>query len=297
MDRFEAELHAIALRSSSEFRVLRKLARRMIYDRPLPAKIKTGVIVDVETTGLNPNTDEIIEIGMVRFAYTPGGTVLGLLADFSGFREPSHPIPHEITRMTGITNTMVAGRRIYDDQIRNFVASADIVIAHNAGFDRRFCERLCSAFVDKPWACSQTQIPWSAEGVEGTKLFYIGVQQGFWFEGHRALDDCYALLEILERPLLVSGQGTLQKLLEVARETTFRIWALGAPFEVKDRLKARGYRWNVGEDGQPRAWHREVPGDQVEAELKFLDALGFPDLIEPLVIEMDALIRFSDRRF
>ncbi|MDX5028760.1 hypothetical protein SHY53_11305, partial [Streptococcus suis] len=78
---------------------------------------------------------------------------------------------------------------------------------------------------------------------------------------------------------------------------TVRVWALGAPFEVKDLLRERGYRWNVGEDGRPRAWHREVERDQVEAELRYLDDLGFPDALEPMVTEVDAYIRFSDRLF
>ncbi|GAN47624.1 3'-5' exonuclease [Methylobacterium radiotolerans] len=297
MDRFQAELHAIALQSSSHYRVLRKLERRGLYEWPLPDRVKIAILLDCETTGLNPHTDEIIELGMLRVAYNPTGTILGPIAEFQSFREPSRPIPSQITPLTGITDAMVAGHRIDETALRAFVADADLIIAHNANFDRRFCERLCPVFIDKAWACSQTQIPWLAEGVEGTKLFYIGFQQGFWFEGHRASDDCYALLEILEMPLPRSHAIAMGKLLENARRPTVRVWALGAPFEVKDLLRERGYRWNVGEDGRPRAWHREVERDQVEAELRYLDDLGFPDALEPMVTEVDAYIRFSDRLF
>lgn len=295
MDTFEAELHAIALRSSGDFRVLRKLEQRLLYERPISPTMKTGLIIDVETTGLDPRTDEIIEIGMVRFAYTPAGVVLGPTAEFLAFNEPSRPIPTAVTRMTGITDAMVAGHRIDLDKVRAFIATADIVIAHNAGFDRRFCERLCPDFAHKPWACSQTQIAWADEGFEGTKLFYIAYQYRFYFEGHRAIDDVYALLEILEQPLPRSGTTALTAMLEAARKKTFRVYALGAPFEVKDRLKARGFRWGTGDDGKPRAWHREVDVDHISVELEFLDSLGWPDLIEPLVLELDAYLRFSDR--
>jgi DNA polymerase III subunit epsilon len=296
MDPFEAELHAIALRSSPNYRVLRKLERRALYEWPLPDRVKLGLLVDVETTGLNPQTDEIIELGMIRFAYSQTGTILGPLAEFQSFRGPGKPIPPHVSRMTGITDEMVAGQRIDDDALVAFVADVDLVIAHHAAFDRRFCERLNTVFENKAWACSQSQIPWRAEGIEGTKLFYVAAQQAFWFEGHRALDDCYALLEILEMPLPVSHEITMAKLLDVARRPTARVWALGAPYEVKDRLRERGYRWNVGEDGRPRAWHREVAAEQVEEELCFLEDLDFPEL-EPLVTEVDAYLRFSDRMF
>lgn len=295
MDPFEAELHAIALRSSRDFRVMRRLGRRLFYERQISPKMKTGVIVDLRTTGSNPQTDEIIEIGMVRFAYTPGGVILGPTGDFHAFNKPLRPIPADVVRMTGITDALVDRLRIKRDDVSAFIASADIVIMHDAGTGRPFCERLCPDFVHKPWACSQSQIPWAREGFEGTKLFYIAYHYHFYFEGHRTTDDVYALLEILEQPLPRSTVTALAALLDAARRKTFRIYALGAPFDVKDRLKARGYRWGTGEDGKPRAWHREVEGEHIAAEIDFLDSLGWPDLIEPLVLEVDAYLRFSDR--
>ncbi|WP_286965189.1 3'-5' exonuclease [Methylobacterium sp.] len=296
MTDFEAELHAIALQSSPNYRVLRKLERRGLYEWPLPEHAKIGLIVDVETTGLDVSVDEVIELGMLRFAFGPSGTVFGPLSEFQTFRQPAKPIPKQVAQLTGITDEIVAGCNIDDSTIREFVASADLIIAHNAEFDRRFCERLSSVFMDKAWACSQTQIPWRAQGVEGTKLFYLAYQQSFWFEGHRALDDCYALLELLEMPLPVSHEITMSKLLDAANRPTMKIWAIGTPYEVKDRLRERGYKWNAGQDGRYRAWHREIDPDQVEAELRFLEDLDFPE-IAPLVTTIDALLRFSDRLF
>lgn len=309
MDAFEAELRAIALRQSPTFRDLRKLALRAIYDRPLPARARIGLLVDCETTGgrqgmpggTNGQGDEVIELGMLRFAFTSSGTILGPLAEFQAFREPSKPIPVQVMRLTGITDAMVAEAAIDPTAVRAFVEPAEIVIAHGAGFSRRFCERAWDVFTYKAWGCSLTQVPWRADGVESSKLFYIGASlpppHAFWFEGHRALDDCRALLEILELPLPVSGETPLAMLLAAAGRPSAMVWALGAPFAVKDRLRERGYRWNVGDDGRPRAWHRDVELDQVRAELRFLDELGFPDVLEPLVVEIDATLRFSDRMF
>jgi DNA polymerase-3 subunit epsilon len=141
-----------------------------------------------------------------------------------------------------------------------------------------------------------SQIPWRNEGVEGTKLLYIAYQQSFWYEGHRAIDDCFALLEILEMPLPRSHRIAMAALLEVAFRETRKVWAIGTPYQIKDQLKERGYRWSSGQDGKYRAWHREVDPSQVEAEICFLEDLDFPE-IAPLVTAIDPFVRFSDRLF
>ena len=296
MDAFEAECHALALAGSPLYRVLRKLELRPLYTWPLSDDAKVGLIVDVETTGLDHGTDEVIEIGMIRFAYSPRGTILGPTATFQAFREPGKPIPAHITHLTGITDAMVAGQSVDEAALRAFVDGVDLVIAHHAAHDRKFCERLCSIFEHLAWACSLSQVPWISEGVEGTKLYYLAYQQSFWYEGHRALDDCHALLEILEMPLPRSHRITFAVLLEAAFRDTRRVWAIGAPYQVKDRLKARGYRWSSGQDGRYRAWHKDVDSSEVEGELRFLEDLDHPE-IAPLVTLQDPYLRFSDRLF
>jgi len=294
MDNLEAELHAAALRASPNFRVLRRLARRGYCERPLGPWAKTGLIVDVETTGLEPWA-EVIEIGLLKFAFSPDGLIRGTLGQRQTFCQPSQPIPPKITRLTGISDDTVRGHRLDTEALQAFAKDVDIVIAHNAGFDRRHIEKVLPIFEHLPWACSQTQVSWSEEGIEGTKLAYLANRFGFFYEAHRSIDDAYALLEILEQPLPRSGRTVLAELLEAAERPSARIYALGLPFDLKDEARARGYRWSTGDDGQPRAWHREVSADEVEAELAFLNGLDRGELIEPLVLELDAFLRFSNR--
>lgn len=296
MDPFEAEMHAAALRASSNYRVLRKLERRAFYPWEVPTHAKVGVLVDVETTGLDAQSDEVIELGMLRFAYSDSGTIFGPLETYQSFRQPHKAIPAHVTRLTGITSELVQNQRIDEQEVAKFIENADLIIAHNAGFDRLFCEKLCSTFAHKAWACSMTQVPWDREGIEGKRLFYLAYQQSYWYEGHRALDDCYAILELLEMPLPRSHEITMARLLDAARRETMKIWAIGAPYDIKDQLRERGYRWSAGNNGIYRAWHIEVAREQVDEELRFLDDLDQPE-IEPLITEIDALIRFSDRLF
>jgi DNA polymerase III subunit epsilon len=74
---------------------------------------------------------------MVKFDYLPDGSVVGVRDVFSSFNEPFVPVPTEVTALTGITDEMVAGQRIDEAAVSAFVEDAVIVIAHNAGFDRK----------------------------------------------------------------------------------------------------------------------------------------------------------------
>ena len=127
------------------------------------------------------------------------------------------------------------------------------------------------------------------------KLAYLASGAGFFYDKHRAVNDCLAAVELLARPLPKSGALGLAKLLERARRPTWRIWAEGAPFERKDALKARGYRWNSDYGGAPRAWYIDVDEADREAELGFLRAEIYGHEIELLSRRIEAHDRFSDR--
>lgn len=264
------EAMAAELAATGEYKVLRRLRRRELFTPPDGSQPYYGVVVDVETTGLDPMRDEVIELGMALFEYYADGRLVRLVNEFRGFREPSAPIPPEITRITGITDDMVRGHSIDPAAVEAFIAPAGLVVAHNAGFDRRFCERLWPGFSHRAWACSLSQIDWAGEGFEGSKLGYLLAGIGLFHTGHRAGDDCLALLEILSRPLPRSGVGAFSRLLDAARKNSIRIWAEGSPYDLKDHLKSRGYRWSDGSDGNPKAWWIEVPEDMCGAEMAYL---------------------------
>jgi hypothetical protein len=65
---------------------------------------------------------------------------------FEKLRDPGQPISTKITALTGITDDMVAGKLIDPAEVAAFANRADLVIAHNTSFDRRFLERFCDVF-------------------------------------------------------------------------------------------------------------------------------------------------------
>jgi DNA polymerase-3 subunit epsilon len=289
------ETLAQTLETTGDYRVIRRLKPRPRIIPPPGTPLRLGLVVDVETTGLDPQRDEIIELAMTPFNYGLDGTVFNVGDSFQGLRQPSEPIAPEITAITGITNEMVAGQVIDPAVVATFAAPASLVIAHNAAFDRRFLERFCDVFSTKPWACSLSQIDWAAEGFEGTKLAYLAQAVGFFYDRHRATNDCLATVELLAMRLPRSGVTGLSVLLSGARSVNWRIWAENAPFEFKEVLKGRGYRWNGDPGTQPRAWYIDVVDAQREAEVSFLQKEIYQREVTPVVRRIDAYDRFSER--
>ncbi len=283
------------MEASGNYKVLRKLLPRKVINTPDGTPTRNGLFVDVETTGLDYQKDEIIELAMVPFTYSVDGRIFEVGETFNALREPSIPITEEITAITGITNEMVTGKSIDVDEVNSFASSANLVIAHNAGFDRKFLEDFADVFQTKAWGCSLNEVPWQEEGFDGGKLGYLANSMGFFFDAHRATDDCLASIEILSKTLPVSGVTALSKLLENARKKTFRVWAENAPFDFKDILKAKGYRWNDGNDGRPKSWYFDVAEDELEGEKSYLIEEIYQRDRDVLVTELTAYDRYSDR--
>ncbi|OWV70582.1 DNA polymerase III subunit epsilon [Rhizobium sp. R634] len=260
---------ARVLEESGNYRILRKLSPRPIAATRRPGFSRLGVILDTETTGLSHRSDEIIEIGAVAFTFDEDGVVGDVVGVYGGLQQPSRPIPAEITRLTGITDAMVEGQAIDIRALRELIEPADLIIAHNAGFDRPFCETFSNIFAGKAWACSVSEIDWSARGFEGTKLGYLVGQAGYFHEGHRAVDDCHALLEILDRAQ-GDGERAFAELYRASQRSRIRIFAEHSPFEMKDHLKARGYRWSDGSDGRLKSWWIEIGEEDLPEELSYL---------------------------
>src|SRR5690625_828294 len=222
----EAErLEAMAreLEASGEYVVLRRIPPFTAREVPEGTKVSTGLFLDVETTGLNPRTDEVIELAMVPFRYCQQtGVIFEVLEPYAELRDPGRWIPKVITELTGITNDMVKGQQLDVERLRATVEAADLIIAHNAGFDRQFAERLDGVFSEKPWACTVSDINWRAKGISGTKLEYLASAFGFHYEPHRALGDCMAGITILDQTFRKLDATVLSQLLQRARQSVWR---------------------------------------------------------------------------
>jgi DNA polymerase-3 subunit epsilon len=242
---------------------------------------------------MSRDNDQVIELALVRFEYAvESGEIFRVADSYAGLEDPGRPIPPESTAIHGITDSMVADRRIDDARVAALVRDASLIVAHNATFDRPFVEERLPLFATLPWGCSLEQVPWAEEGFRGAKLEYLGWASGFFYDAHRGDADCRALLELLRRPLPKSGRIAFKRLLEAAAEPALRLWATGSPFDSKDLLRERGYRW----DADKRCWHRVVPKSAAKDESEWLKVAVYGGRPAQIDVEvLDSRVRFSGR--
>ena len=119
-------------------RTLRELRLPPLVHDPRGAPVRRGLYVDCETTGLDWERDEIIEVGMLPFTYTAEGRVAAVLHDEAQthLRDPGRPISVEITALTGLTDDDVRGQHIDVEVASALIRRSNVLIAHNARFDR-----------------------------------------------------------------------------------------------------------------------------------------------------------------
>lgn len=291
----DTEACAALLDAHPDYRVLRRLPVRLHWD-DTPTTGRTRVLIlDTETTGLDPSKEKIIELAMLRLDVdTATGQPLGLLQVFDELEDPGRAIPKEVVALTGITDVDVQGKRLDEARIAAMLDGVDVVIAHNAAFDRPFCEARIPQFRDLAWACSFADIDWKAQGRHSSKLEALALELGWFYDAHRAEMDCHALLAVLCAPLPKSPERNgLTTLLAAVRRPALRIYATHAPFDAKDLLKARGYRWNA----EQKVWSSRLADEAaLEAECEWLKTDVYGGRHAVVAIEQsDARAKYASR--
>lgn len=165
------------------------------------------VVVDIETTGGNNSYNRITEIGMVKLV---GGKEVDR---FQTLLNPQRRIPSSITRLTGISDDMVADAPLFAevaDHIASFTEDA-VFVAHNVNFDYGFIKqefaRLEQPF-RRPKMCTVREMRRTHPGLSSyslanlTKHFHIDMEQH-----HRALSDAKAAAELLKLAFEKDDEG------------------------------------------------------------------------------------------
>ena len=257
----------------------------------------TAAIIDLETTGLSSDQHEIIEIGTLVVGFDQTGINSVIFTD-NQLQQPTEPISQEITDITGITNDDVAGCAIDWQLLEDALRDVNLVICHNARFDRQFLEKqtpdnISQLFQQKAFGCSASDIPWRSLGFEGAKLEYLNLKMGYFYDGHRALVDCWATLNIL-----LQTPAAFDHLKQSVRQKQHLICAINSDFDKKDILKQRGYRWSDGAKGLPKAWYTVVAEQDFEPEMEFLQQQIYSGREVSLPQQMvNAFNRYSGREY
>ena len=211
------------------------------------------LILDTETTGLEPVSAQCIEVGAVLF-HVPSRSVLSQVS----FLLPTAANPAE--HVNGIAAEVTRLSQPWQAGLQHFLAllaGADAVLAHNAAFDAKWFGLGQLPPIDKPWICSMDDIEWlpqrhlrPAPSVRDLALAY-GVP--VW-AAHRALTDCIYLVQVLERC------ADLEDLLAAAMEPKL-LYRANLPYAERHKAKQAGFRWNEPVRG---AWSRRLSERQAQ---------------------------------
>jgi DNA polymerase III epsilon subunit family exonuclease len=161
--------------------------------------------LDLETTGVNPAIDKIVEIGVSRF------TLNGGFETFSTLVDPGVLMPPSVVNIHGITDAMVAGAPAIDDvldDLRGFVNNS-IPVIQNPRFDLSFLSRAYSNAGGKPPFFSAIDTVRLAQkyftGLPNHKLSTLAFHLGLKLSSHRALDDSIACMKVFLA--VIRGRG------------------------------------------------------------------------------------------
>lgn len=225
--------------------------------------VLTVGVVDCETTGLDWRTERMMELAVQQVSVDAEGRIVTTGRPYGWLEYPGKAIPDDIVRKTGITDEMVAGKEFPEGEASSALGGVDVLLSHNAAFDRPFIEARFPQVKGKAWICSLRDLDWKARGYQKLNLEDLLWKCGWFFhEAHRATADVNALLHLLDHKF-VTGEYVLGELWRNALKPSLLVRATGAAKDKRFLLKQQGYSWSgsvwwkyVADEALPeeRAW-------------------------------------------
>jgi len=205
------------------------------------------LILDTETTGLDNQIDDCLEVGSILFNVKSRSVLAQqsfLLPVEMNNAEKINNIPAEITRLPQPLSEAIK-------YFESLVQVSDVIVAHNAEFDMKWFGLNKLPQIEKQWICSMDDITWPADRQLKTRPSVRDLALAYGvpvWNAHRALTDCIYLSEVFKRC------SELEKLLIRALEPKV---LLRAEISYEDRYLAKnaGFRWN---DAIKGAWSRRM---------------------------------------
>lgn len=222
---------------------------------------KRCLIVDTETTGIDPKTEKVIEIGAVLYSITNATTIAqaSLLLPASG--NPARSINQISEEVLAEVEPLSS---IYENAgflVGEMAEEADVFVAHKASFDSAFLTAMNPvAWSARPWLCSKEDFLFE-KGKQGDSLINTALAHGVGvFSAHRALTDCQLLARIFD----TYGPERLQALFRHAALPR-SIYVAVTSYAEKDKPKAAGFSW----DSDKKYWHKRLTDSEAAAITDF----------------------------
>ena len=252
--------------------------------------------LDLETTGLDKKEDKIIEIAIKCIEITKeNGQDVAVIDSYESLQDPGCPIPESSTQINGITDEMVQGESIDWEYVENILNKSQLIIAHNAQFDRSFMDLTLPLSKNKIWACSINDIDWDKKGFKSFKQELLCIWHGFYYDSHRAMIDVDALIHLLTHSSYVDNKPIVE-LIQNAKKPVCRVEATFAKFKYKNLLKKRQYKWYNADSGNrdDNAWYKLINHADIESEREWLTENVYNGNFQGRFIEVTVIDKYKN---
>ncbi len=253
-----------------------------VADEPTDAKVFT--IIDLETTGLIFSEHQIIEIALLSVSYSVSRGILSIREEYTALNDPKEPLSEIVKKVTHLTDNDLAAKSIDWHHVLRILEQSEFIVCHNSSFDRKFLEAATPQFIQNkikimPFGCTLKDIDWVQRGCEGSRLKYLediatletpdeklyqratlrslNLQLGFEFSGHRALNDCFATLNLIRQ----APNNALVELVNSIHESKTLVCATNTPYKGSDRIRKHNFFYE--KEKNPQGWYKTISAKDV----------------------------------
>ena len=216
--------------------------------------MRRALLLDTETTGLDPSVDRVVEVAVILFDLElgcPMESYASLIQASANAAESANGIP--TAALADANHAIEVWRRVAEVAVR-----ADIIAAHNAEFDRSFVRAAgLVGLADRVWCCTMSDFDWGGS----RKLVEIALDHGVGVASiHRALADVDTMARLFAR--VRERGGDLPALFRRAARPKALFYAQ-VSYGNRQIAKDHGFQWDEAKHG--KNWFRHMPPEDVAA--------------------------------
>ena len=241
-----------------------------------------GVIFcNIITTSINPDQGEVLRINLKPcYVGNEDGQLSRVRKPVSFFSVKDSNLSEEEKSFVDFDLEEKIGSSIDWKLVKSLFEKADLVVAHNASFVRPWVDKYIGNN-EVTWGCTLEHLNWTSKGFPSKNLESLSVFSGYYYDFSNSIESLDAVVNCLH------VNSSFRELTEKSFSPDLQVFAANAPFESKDLLKDRKYRWNPDFS----CWWIPVE-DQQKANLeKAWIEENIPEA-EPQIFEVEPKFRF-----